>query len=174
LYFCGRRSLGHFTLARPSLFSEGSYMNTQQPNPRSALDARTALCCDIERHWPGASERVVGRNSVALAIDMDVFGDSDPKKMPPHLFHGAVSIDYGTAVRADVTKQDYSVCPRHWYIDATFKCIDCGLDFLFSADEQRFWYEQRRFYVDSQPTRCPACRKKERARNLAAQKPKPK
>jgi hypothetical protein len=26
------------------------------PNPRSALDARTALCLHIERHWPGASE----------------------------------------------------------------------------------------------------------------------
>jgi len=80
---------------------------------------------------------------------MDVFGDTDPKKMPLHLFRGAVSIDYGTAVRADVSKQDYTVCPRHRYIDATFKCIDCGNDFLFSTDEQRFWYEQRRFYVDS-------------------------
>ena len=27
-----------------------------QPNPRSALDARTALCLHIVRHWPGASE----------------------------------------------------------------------------------------------------------------------
>ena len=113
---------------------------------------------------------IVGRNPA----DMDVFGDTDPRKMPLHLFHGAVSLDYGTAMRAEVTKQDYTVCPRHWYIDATFKCIDCGKHFLFSADEQRFWYEQRRFFVDSIPTRCPACRKKERARKLAAQKPKPK
>jgi ribosomal protein L37AE/L43A len=35
---------------------------------------------------------------------MDVFGNSDPKKMPLHLFHGAISIDYSTAVRAEVTK----------------------------------------------------------------------
>ena len=26
------------------------------PNPRSALDARTALCFHNEGHWPGASE----------------------------------------------------------------------------------------------------------------------
>jgi hypothetical protein len=26
------------------------------PNRRSALDARTALCFHIKRHWPGASE----------------------------------------------------------------------------------------------------------------------
>ena len=25
-------------------------------NPRSALDARTALCFYFEHHWPGASE----------------------------------------------------------------------------------------------------------------------
>ena len=103
---------------------------------------------------------------------MDIFGDTDPKKMPQHFFHGAVSINYDTAVRADVSKQDYTVCPRQWYIDSTFKCMDCCKDFLFSAEEQRYWYEQRRFYVDSKPTRCPACRKKERARKLAAQKPK--
>lgn len=105
---------------------------------------------------------------------MDSFGDTDPKKMPQHLFHGAVSINYETAVPADVSNQDYTVCPRHWYIDAVFKCMDCGKDFLFSVEEQRFWYEQRKFYVDSKPTRCPVCRKKERARKAACQNPKPK
>lgn len=100
---------------------------------------------------------------------MDGFGDTDPRKMPFHLFHGAVSMDYPTAVRADFTKQDYSVCPRHWYIDATFRCQDCGKDFLFSAEEQRFWYGERKFYVDSRPVRCPECRKKERTRRAAAQ-----
>src|ERR1041385_3031833 len=29
----------------------------QRPKPRSTLDARTALCCNIERHWPGAPVR---------------------------------------------------------------------------------------------------------------------
>jgi hypothetical protein len=29
---------------------------TMRPNPRSALDARTALCLHVECHWPGASE----------------------------------------------------------------------------------------------------------------------
>jgi hypothetical protein len=101
-------------------------------------------------------------------------GDTDPKKMPPHFFDGAVSIDYDSAVRADISKQGYTVCPRHWYIDATFKCVDCGKGFQFSVDEQRFWYEQRRFFVDSKPIRCAACRKKERVRKAAAQQPKPK
>lgn len=103
---------------------------------------------------------------------MDVFGDTDPKMMPQHFFHGAVSINYDTAVRADISKQDYTVCPRHWYIQASFKCVDCGKDFHFSVDEQRLWYEQRRFFVDSKPIRCVACRKKERVRKAPAQAPK--
>ena len=109
-----------------------------------------------------------------MTDNMDHFGDTDPKMMPSYLFFGALNIDYDTAVRADITKQDFSVCPRHWYVDATFKCEDCGSEFLFSAKEQEFWYETRRFYVDSQPKRCAACRKKERARKLEAQKPKTK
>lgn len=84
-------------------------------------------------------------------------------------FWGALSINYDTAEKADITKQDYSVCPRYWYIDATFDCEGCGADFIFSAKEQRFWYEDRRFYVDSKPKNCPACRKKERRRKLLKQ-----
>jgi hypothetical protein len=106
-----------------------------------------------------------------LGIEMDIFGDTDPKKMPRHLFSDLRSMDYSTATRADVARQNYSVCPRHWYIDAIFKCVSCGEDFLFSVSEQRFWYESRRFYVDSRPIRCVACRKKERIRRREAQIP---
>ena len=76
---------------------------------------------------------------------MDILGDTDARRMPPHFFPGAISIQYGTAVRSDISKQNYAVCPRHWYIEATFKCQDCGSDFSFSVEEQRFWYEKRRF-----------------------------
>lgn len=103
---------------------------------------------------------------------MDIFGSADARKMPPHFFTDAISIDYATAVRADISKQDYTVCPRHWYVNAVFKCVDCATEFLFSVQEQQFWYEDRRFYVDSYPKRCPDCRKKERLRKESAQKPK--
>jgi 4-amino-4-deoxy-L-arabinose transferase-like glycosyltransferase len=33
-----------------------SHHESNLANPRSALDARTALCFHIESHWPGASE----------------------------------------------------------------------------------------------------------------------
>jgi hypothetical protein len=109
-----------------------------------------------------------------LARVADQFGKSDPRKMPAHLFHGALKLDYDSAQRADTSKQTFTVCPRHWYIDAAFHCVDCGSEFVFSAKEQQFWYEERKFYVDSQPNRCVACRKKERVRKREAQLPKAK
>jgi len=92
----------------------------------------------------------------------DGFGKNDPRKMPKHLFWGTLHINYPTAIRADIAKQDFSVCPRHWYIDAAFRCPRCNRTFVFSAEEQRFWYEELKFYVDSQATHCKECRKEMR------------
>jgi putative zinc ribbon protein len=104
-----------------------------------------------------AAQQVVRRFYVH-AVTMDIFGNTDPKKMPSHFFEGALDIDYSTAIRADITAQDFSVAPRHWYIDARFRCADCGSKFVWSASEQKVWFETYRFYVDSQATRCCVCR----------------
>src|SRR5687768_11492239 len=94
------------------------------------------------------------------------FGADDPRKMPTHFFgcfgRGGVRLDYDTAVRADITKQNFTVAPRHWYIDVVVRCADCEQTFVFSAAEQRAWYEEYGFYVDSFPRRCPECRSKMR------------
>jgi len=97
-------------------------------------------------------------------VEIDLFGDTDPKKMPLHFFFGAKQIDYSTAQRADTSKQNSSVAPRHWYIDSVFKCSDCLEDFVFSASEQRYWYEDRKFYVASIPKRCATCRRLNRTK----------
>jgi hypothetical protein len=89
------------------------------------------------------------------------FGESSSREMPSHLFYGALHIDHDTAVKADIRRQDFSVCPRQWYVDAVFSCRRCGEKFRFSADEQWFWYEECRFYVDSAPRECPSCRRGE-------------
>lgn len=100
----------------------------------------------------------------------DSFGDSDPRKMPGHLFWGVRHLDYSTAVRADISKQNFSVCPRHWYIDAAFNCSRCGESFVFTADEQKFWYEELKFWIDSIPRECAKCRKELRELKSLQQK----
>ena len=93
---------------------------------------------------------------------MDIFGDTNPEKMPLHFFHDAYEVDYATATRANISAQDYSVCPRHWYIDARFRCAACSADFLWSAREQQMWFETYRFWVDSHPRLCRDCYAKRR------------
>lgn len=46
------------------------------------------------------------------------------------------------------------------YIDRTLTCVDCGAQFVHSADDQAF-YEQKGFASD--PKRCPSCRASRRA-----------
>ena len=79
----------------------------------------------------------------------DVFGNTDPGKMPAHFFSGAKFIDYKTAIRADTSKQDCSVAPRHWYIDCDFDCPKCGREITWTAQERKAWFELYRFWVDS-------------------------
>ena len=90
---------------------------------------------------------------------MTLLGRDDPRDMPPHLFSGSIRLDYATAVRSDPEKQNCSICPRYWYVDAIFRCRRCGDEFSFSAAEQRVWYEEYGFWVDSLPRHCVACRR---------------
>ena len=93
---------------------------------------------------------------------MDVLGSTDPRLMPRHLFWNGIRLDYSTATRADIRKQNYSVCPRHWYIDATFLCSRCNKEFCFTVAEQRQWYEGLGFWIDSIAKQCKECRQQVR------------
>ncbi len=89
---------------------------------------------------------------------MSGFGRDNPREMPAHLFSGSLRIDYSSAVRADPERQNCSICPRYWYIDTIFSCGRCGREFEFAATEQRVWYEDCGFWIDSLPKHCLACR----------------
>ena len=92
----------------------------------------------------------------------EMFGSKSPRRMPGHFFLGCIQVDYNSAIRADTSKQHFSVAPRHWYIDADVRCEQCDEVFRFSADEQRQWYEQYGFWVGSFPRHCPGCRRERR------------
>ena len=93
---------------------------------------------------------------------MDYFGTTNPKNMPEHLFFGAIYKNYETAVKADISKQNFSVCPRHWYIDVGFKCKGCEQTFIWLVEEQKAWFEEYVHYIDSKPNHCRQCRYQQR------------
>lgn len=48
------------------------------------------------------------------------------------------------------------------YAPMTTQCRSCAVDFVFSPGEQRHWYEQLKFLVQSKPVRCAKCRRSKR------------
>ena len=93
---------------------------------------------------------------------MDDFGSTDPRKMPDHFFHESLEKDFSSAKRADTSLQNYTVCPRHGYLDVTFVCEDCQSNFTWTAQEQKFWFENLGHLVDSQETCCRRCNDRHR------------
>jgi hypothetical protein len=64
-----------------------------------------------------------------------------------------------SAVRGDPRRQLFCCeVPRYFYVDADRTCRDCGVSFVFSAREQKHWYETLGFRLDANAVRCLACR----------------
>jgi hypothetical protein len=66
-----------------------------------------------------------------------------------------------TAIPADLSRQTPATVPVTHYFDAKRQCHDCGRPFIFFAEEQKYWYEELGFGLDSDCVRCVPCRKKQ-------------
>ena len=64
-----------------------------------------------------------------------------------------------SAIPADVSRQNYSVMPRPYYVDMLKGCRKCERDFIFFAREQQYWYEELGFCIDADCVHCPECRR---------------
>lgn len=59
---------------------------------------------------------------------------------------------------------------RGYYVDTPFRCQGCGKEEIWTATQQKWWYEVAKGYVYSTATRCRACRRREQARRSAARR----
>nr|WP_293244898.1 zinc-ribbon domain containing protein [Panacagrimonas sp.] len=57
---------------------------------------------------------------------------------------------------------------RGTYVDLPFTCIDCGVDEIWRATQQQWWYEIAKGGIWTTATRCRSCRANERRRRDAA------
>jgi hypothetical protein len=57
---------------------------------------------------------------------------------------------------------------RGYYVNTLFRCKDCGKEEVWTATQQKWWYEIAKGYVYSTATRCGSCRRKEQARRSEA------
>lgn len=56
----------------------------------------------------------------------------------------------------------YGVLPEY-YADRPFVCRDCGEEHVWTAKQQKWWYEVALGHIDSTAVRCISCRRKRRA-----------
>jgi len=59
---------------------------------------------------------------------------------------------------------------RGFYVDQPFQCQDCGVEEVWTARQQKWWYEIAQGGVWTIATRCRPCRRRERERKAAARK----
>lgn len=57
----------------------------------------------------------------------------------------------------------YGPRPRY-YMDQPFTCIECGTNEVWSAADQKWWYEVAKGKIATRANRCSACRRKRRLR----------
>lgn len=83
-------------------------------------------------------------------------------------------ISNGFVLLAALEKQEYLDWPPYFiYRDKEHECRTCGSKFIFSKEEQRFWYEDLGFWVQSEAVNCKVCRleiRKRKERIREAQK----
>jgi hypothetical protein len=82
-------------------------------------------------------------------------------------------------VRVDFTRlntgNSYGPCRQRWYMegfyaDQPFFCKDCGRMEIWTAEQQRWWYEEMGGPVETTAVRCRACRIRERERKAEARR----
>jgi putative zinc ribbon protein len=59
---------------------------------------------------------------------------------------------------------------RGYYVDVPFRCKDCGKDEIWTATQQKWWYEVAKGFAYSTATRCRPCRRKDQARRTEARR----
>jgi hypothetical protein len=74
----------------------------------------------------------------------------------------------GRRIKADLSKQtpNNSYSPPLYYEDKRFKCRDCGAECVWTAEQQKLWYEEWGGPVQSTAIRCRACRQRLRRQKL--------
>ena len=59
---------------------------------------------------------------------------------------------------------------RGYYEDTPFRCVDCGKDEVWTATQQKWWFELAKGEIFTKASRCRACRRKERIRREEARR----
>jgi hypothetical protein len=81
-----------------------------------------------------------------------------PPASRPARPQGAVAVDPGALAPYNSYGQP-EFARRGYYVDAPFRCVDCGIEQTWTAAQQKWWYEVAKGYVYSVAKQCRGCRR---------------
>jgi hypothetical protein len=84
----------------------------------------------------------------------------EPEPTPPPRPKDAVPVSKELILNPSWSPIDWY--ERGYYLDLPFTCVDCGVEEIWTATRQKWWYEVAKGYVYSHAKRCGACRRKKR------------
>ena len=84
--------------------------------------------------------------------------DKKDHTIPP----GAIMADHAALSHNNT----YDPLPLY-YTDINFTCVDCGNKSVFTAAQQKWWYEIAKGHIHSRASRCEDCRAKRKAEKEA-------
>src|SRR5262245_5173035 len=82
-----------------------------------------------------------------------------PWREPDRVPMGALPADQGKLAHDNT----YGPRPR-FYADQPFTCVDCGREEVWTAADQKWWYEEAKGKIATRANRCLACRRRRRLR----------
>ncbi len=83
--------------------------------------------------------------------------------------HGRVLVE-ATRLAPNNSWEEPEFVRRGHYVDQPFSCRDCGKAQVWTATQQKWWYEVARGGLFTVASRCPACRRRERERREEARR----
>lgn len=90
----------------------------------------------------------------------------DQQAQPARIPLGVVEADRDLLARHNNT---YGLLPLY-YVDREFTCRDCGSQEVWTAKQQKWWYEVALGNINSTAVRCRPCRRAEQARVAQARR----
>ena len=117
---------------------------------KSAKQKRTEIRIKREKRSRKKSEKLAKANTTAK-----------PAKRPINVV--------AANVEALAHNNTYGPLPL-FYVDKPFVCRDCDKAEVWTAAQQKWWYEVAKGHIDSNAVRCGACRRKEQQRRAEARR----
>jgi len=88
----------------------------------------------------------------------------DQRRVPLQRAPGLEPADLDVLARHNNTHGPLPAC----YLDRAFTCRDCGAEGVWTAKQQKWWYEVMHGKIDSRAVRCLPCRRARRAAQAAS------